>query len=173
MNAATRKAIEKRKKQLAAARVGNVTNIDVMETREATKQKIIELLEKPVDDSNEKLIKPMKLAAAIESALNKNHHAPSQAYKASFRRIYMALKGEESHFRDQLRRGELAPETFANLSSEELKSKKQQEIDRELRDKEMKNAVGKQLLPENVNYIKDGRDREKWGVSRSAAAIDD
>jgi len=171
MNAATRQALQRKKKELAAGRV-NATSIDVIELRAATKQKLAELLERSPKKAHD-LVAPMKLATAIESTLQKDHKAPSGAYKSAFRRLYTCLKNEKAPLRDQLRLGELSPDTFARMSTEELKSEEQRHTDKDLIEKSMKNSVGQQLLPENVNQIKDGRDREKWGVSRSAAAIDD
>lgn len=167
--------LQKRKQMMHGSR--NVpVNIDEAEIREATRERLRELLssDTPKDD-NRKLSKtqPLKLAKTIEETLHNTYKRHTSEYKASFRRLYVSLKSSSLPFKVQLLSGDLDPADFALKSADELKGKERQSKDESMKKEEMRLSVGQQLLPETVNQIKDGRDREKWGVSRSAAAIDD
>lgn len=149
-------------------------SIDTEEVRSATRLRLAEVLKA---DLEVKLQSPNehvdRIARDIESSLNSQHAAPSASYKAGFRRLYSNLKNKTNQSKKALLEGNLNAVDFATLSPEELKTQQQKARDEEMKKEGLRQSVGIQLLPENVNYIKDGRDREKWGVSRSAAAIDD
>lgn len=175
MNASTRKMLQKRKQMMLDSRK-IPSNIDELEIREATKERFRELLSN--DASKDQIKKPsnnqpLQLAKSIEETLHNTYKAHTSEYKASFRRLYVSLKSTSLPFKTQLLSGDLDPVSFALKSADELKGKDRLSKDETMKKEEMRMSVGVQLLPETVNQVKDGRDREKWGVSRSAAAIDD
>lgn len=163
MNAATRNRIQKKKKLMSS--IKQHFDIDVQELRESTSN----TLGKIFDDG----ARGESMGQQIEEALHEKYNASTPLYKINSRRIYFTLKNAEENFRQKLLDGEMKAEEFVARPSVDLKSERQQEADKIMKEYEMKQRITEQLLPENVNQVKDGRDREKWGVSKSAAAVDD
>lgn len=87
----------------------------------------------------------------------------------------MTLKNKNNDMRDRILTGEISPDDFAHMSSAEMASRKQKEEDEKLQEKNLQMAIiHPEDGPANILEIKakDGRDREKWGIGSSAAAID-
>ncbi|GMM50765.1 hypothetical protein DASB73_017230 [Starmerella bacillaris] len=139
--------------------------IDIQDLRQHTSNALGKIFGE--DDQSKKMGKD------LENALNEKYQAPTPIYKSNFRRLHFTLKNAEENFRDKLLKGEMKVEEFVSKPSKDLKSERQLAADEIMKKYERDQRVTEQLLPENVNQVKDGRDREKWGVSKSAAAIDD
>lgn len=140
-------------------------DVDVQELRQHTSNAFGKLFEH--DKRGESMGKD------LEEALHKKYDAVTPVYKSNFRRLYFTLKTAEENFRQKLLDGEMKAEEFVSKPIADLKSERQHQADEVMKKYERDQRVTEQLLPENVNQVKDGRDREKWGVSRSAAAVDD
>ncbi|KNC29677.1 hypothetical protein FF38_11330 [Lucilia cuprina] len=143
----------RKKRQMQSQQI--LTSVDIESIREATRRKFEELLT-PAKNSS-------KLAKEIDKALHNKFKAHTPEYKSAFRRLYLSLKKNDTGFKELLVSGELNPADFALKSAEELKTSEQQRKEEDMKKEAIRNSTVQQLLPENVNQVKDGRDREKWG----------
>lgn len=173
MNAANRAALQKRKHAMMLQRQAPAS-LDIEEIRNTTRLRLADVLKVDVEVRPQNFNEHVdRIARDIENSLNAKYAAPSASYRMGFRRLYLNFKNKANRSKLDLLNGTLNASEFAKLSPEELKSQKQKARDDALKEENMRQSVGVQLLPENVNFIKDGRDREKWGVSKSSAAVDD
>ncbi|CDK28397.1 unnamed protein product [Kuraishia capsulata CBS 1993] len=132
-------------------------------TRKACVAKITEILENAA------------LAKSYEGALYQKNHNSLEQYRTSFRKDVIALRNSKTGFREAIKNKEITPEQFALLKPEELFSKEQKLENEKLKDQELQAAISTETkaLPKNINALKDSVVSEKWGISTSAAAIDD
>lgn len=175
IDASARAALRKRKQQLRSAVVVHTDEIE--EVRSATRQKLQELLAEPAgppDQQRDSGLSAESIAREIEAQLFENNNDSVNAnYRSGFRRLFTCLKDPRADFAARLRSGDLAGREFATKPVEELKSKDQKDTESRIKKENIEKAVSQTMLPETIQQVMDGRDREKWGVSRSAAALDD
>lgn len=173
IDASARAALRKRKQQLKNSAVSPVPE-QVDEVRSATRDKLQELITvsaKPLAKLNE-LVPP--IALEIEEQLFEDSEEKVDAkYRSGFRRLFTCLRDSRAGFADMLVAKEISGREFAKKPVDELKRRDQQDKESQIKKENIDKAIGQTMLPETIQQIKDGRDREKWGVSRSAAAIDD
>lgn len=111
-----------------------------------------------------------KLAISVEKdILARNGNAAD--YRKSIRSHLLALRDSENPLRENLLCGHIEPRQFADMSANDMVSPMRSKKDAEIRDRELKAHITKPLEID-INVLKDGRTREKWGVSESAAAVD-
>ncbi|KAK9465457.1 transcription factor S-II, central domain-containing protein [Lipomyces arxii] len=124
-----------------------------------------------VDDLN-----AASLGRAIEETIYAANGANvSTLYKASIRSHIFNLKDKRNNLRNRLLEGDLTPERFAKMSAKDMASADQNEEDERLRKESLQRTIlSADNLPNNILEVKmkDGRERGKWGVTSSAAAID-
>ncbi|KAK9475878.1 transcription factor S-II, central domain-containing protein [Lipomyces japonicus] len=99
----------------------------------------------------------------------------STEYKSAIRARFVSLKNKNNDLRDKILSGQVSPARFARMTSEEMATKERNVANQELKMQALQNSIIKPTLPETILEIKkkDSREREKWGMSSSAAAIDD
>ncbi|KAK7204873.1 transcription factor S-II, central domain-containing protein [Myxozyma melibiosi] len=147
------------------------------ETEENTRAKTTEVLAAALRESEKAVgIDVDEMAKEIEQEIYKTCGANiGTGYKISMRAHLMTLKNKKNDLRERMLAGEVKPAEFAHMSSQEMTSREQKAQDEKLQEKNLQMAI---LHPEDGPATileikaKDGRDREKWGVGSSAAAID-
>lgn len=141
--------------------------------RNATKTKFEELLSEPHLESVKSPIKsPNEVATEIECAIYLKHLNIDRNYKSDFRRLVISLKDRKTQFIELLLDGKIEGTKFANLSSQELMSVDLRQNIETIKQENIRLSTLQESLPEDISAFKDGRDREKWGVEKSAAALD-
>lgn len=173
IDASARAALRKRKQQLKNLAVSPAYE-QVDEARTATRDKLQKLITdsaKPSPDLKELV---PSIASEIEEQLFEDSEEKVDAkYRAGFRRLFTCLRDSRAGFANMLIAKDISGREFAKKPADELKRRDQLEKESQIKKENIDRAIGQTMLPETIQQIKDGRDREKWGVSRSAAAIDD
>jgi hypothetical protein len=121
----------------------------------------------------EALKPPSEIASEIEGAMYLNHPNIDNNYKSDFRRLLTSLKDPNTHFIQLLLDGRIDGTKFANLSVQELMPVDRRQSIESIKQENIRLSTLHEPLPEDISAMKDGRDREKWGVEKSAAAIDE
>ncbi|ODV87193.1 hypothetical protein CANARDRAFT_87362 [[Candida] arabinofermentans NRRL YB-2248] len=121
----------------------------------------------------EVICQPSKLSATYERLLYEKHEPNINTYKLRFRKDLTSLKNKQTDFAVDLLTGKITVEEFSGLDESQLISKTRQKQDAELLDKELKSKITMNM-PDTINSIKNNSTfvSEKWGVSESAAKID-
>ena len=164
IDSATRAALRKRKENLPQQPPALSTE-QTNDVRAATRAKLSEILG---DTSQHSAV-----AQEIEEQLFDSNKGINANYRSGFRRLFTCLRDPKTGFIERLNSGELSGREFASKPIDELKSQSQRDQEDEIKRENIQKSVGHTMLPETISQMKDGRDREKWGVSRSAAALDD
>uniref|UniRef100_A0A060TEC5 ARAD1D14278p n=1 Tax=Blastobotrys adeninivorans TaxID=409370 RepID=A0A060TEC5_BLAAD len=124
--------------------------------------------------TDRELVSASAVAQEIEAAVFQDHNEHiDDEYKATIRRIMICLGDAKTGYRHRLLTKDIDGAEFARLSVNEMKSSERRNSDENLKKEGIRRATIAEVLPEDINKIKDGRDREKWGVTHSAASIDD
>lgn len=170
LTAAQRATLKKRKEQVKRMTRVAPDPDQIKDVRDATAAKLRQALSGSKEDEPEEA---HKVAEEIEQVLFEANNGIDNEYRATFRRLLISLKNKNTHFSEKLLNGDISAREFATKKVEQLKSPEQKVKDQQLRSEALEQAISHEILPENIKQVHDGRDREKWGVSRSAAAIDD
>ncbi|KAK9367365.1 transcription factor S-II, central domain-containing protein [Lipomyces kononenkoae] len=116
------------------------------------------------------------LSAAVEEEIYKSNGANIGArYKASMRSRLINLKNKKNDLRERILSGEVSPQKFAIMSTEEMSTRERIKEDELLKQRNLEaHIISQENMPDNILTVKlqDGRERGKWGVTTSAAAID-
>ncbi|KAK9315431.1 transcription factor S-II, central domain-containing protein [Lipomyces starkeyi] len=117
-----------------------------------------------------------ELSAAIEEEIYKANGANiGPKYKSSMRSHLVNLKNKKNNLRERILAGEVSPQKFAVMSTEEMSTRERIEEDELLKQRNLEaHILSQNSMPSNILDVKlhDGRERGKWGVTTSAAAID-
>ncbi|KAK9385977.1 transcription factor S-II, central domain-containing protein [Lipomyces mesembrius] len=128
--------------------------------------------ESPASDS----VDVRKLSAAIEEEIYKANGANiGPKYKSSMRSHLVNLKNKKNDLRERILTGEVSPQKFAVMSTEEMSTRERIKEDELLKQRNLEaHILSQNNMPSNILDVKlhDGRERGKWGVTKSAAAID-
>ncbi|ODQ66666.1 hypothetical protein NADFUDRAFT_50576 [Nadsonia fulvescens var. elongata DSM 6958] len=138
-----------------------------------------------------------KIATQIEKTLFEATLNDICYYKSAFRAHFLALRrsirsngsqspstksvGEQSQsssvtscekdFCHQLLTGRISPKVFGKMSTKDLRSYSLMQLDNTHIQENLRVKIVTPL-PKTIQAYNDGRDREKWGVGKSAAAVD-
>ncbi|KAK9472287.1 transcription factor S-II, central domain-containing protein [Dipodascopsis tothii] len=95
-------------------------------------------------------------------------------YKTSMRSRLVNIKDKKNDLKDRLLDGRVTPAEFARMSTEQMSTVERRKEDEALRQQALRQSIVQQVTVESILDLKekDGRTREKWGVSSSAAAVD-
>ncbi|AOW03926.1 transcription factor S-II, central domain-domain-containing protein [Yarrowia lipolytica] len=159
-------------KSQAEARTKKVSAISPMEVRNGTKKSLQKALAEAADEDEEDDEISTQVANEVEQRLF-DLYGISPEYKSAVRTRLVSLKSKNSTIAVELLCGAIEPQAFAEYTVEQLKSDQRKKEEQALKDENLRQATMEKPTKEDINMYKDGRDREKWGVSRSAAAIDD
>ncbi|KAG5361279.1 Transcription elongation factor A protein 2 [Yarrowia sp. C11] len=160
-------------KSQAEARTKKVSTISPIEVRNGTKKSLQKALAEAADeDEDEENEISTQVANDVEQRLF-DLYGISQEYKSAVRTRLVSLKSKNSTIAVELLCGAIEPKAFAEYTVEQLKSDQRKKEEQALKEENLRQATMEKPTKEDINMYKDGRDREKWGVSRSAAAIDD
>ncbi|KAK9372322.1 transcription factor S-II, central domain-containing protein [Lipomyces chichibuensis] len=117
-----------------------------------------------------------ELSAAIEEEIYKANGANiGPKYKSSMRSHLVNLKNKKNDLRERILSGEVSPQKFAVMSTEEMSTRERIKEDELLKQRNLEaHIISQNSMPSNILDVKlhDGRERGKWGVTTSAAAID-
>ncbi|KAK9359801.1 transcription factor S-II, central domain-containing protein [Lipomyces starkeyi] len=117
-----------------------------------------------------------EISAAIEEEIYKANGANiGPKYKSSMRSHLVNLKNKKNDLRERILDGEVSPQKFAVMSTEEMSTRERIEEDELLKQRNLEaHILSQNSMPSNILDVKlhDGRERGKWGVTTSAAAID-
>ncbi|KAK9236293.1 transcription factor S-II, central domain-containing protein [Lipomyces kononenkoae] len=116
------------------------------------------------------------LSSAIEEEIYKSSGANiGGKYKTSMRSHLINLKNKKNDLRERILCGELSPQKFAVMSTEEMSTRERIKEDELLKQRNLEaHIISQENMPNSILDIKllDGRERGKWGVTTSAAAVD-
>ncbi|KAK9318753.1 transcription factor S-II, central domain-containing protein [Lipomyces orientalis] len=116
------------------------------------------------------------ISSAIEEEIYKANGANiGPKYKTSMRSHLVNLKNKKNDLRERVLCGEISPQKFANMSTEDMSTRERIKEDELLKQRNLEaHIISQDDAPSNILDVKlqDGRERGKWGVTTSAAAID-
>ncbi|KAH3666154.1 hypothetical protein OGAPHI_004343 [Ogataea philodendri] len=117
--------------------------------------------------------KASSIAEEYEKMLYELRRDNIAAYKERFRKDLIALKNKSTSFGKDLLTGKLSVREFCQTKEADLVSKHQKSENKLLLEKELKSKITTNL-PDTINQIKSQANTvsEKWGISESAAKID-
>ncbi|KAK9459529.1 transcription factor S-II, central domain-containing protein [Lipomyces oligophaga] len=115
-----------------------------------------------------------QLAAEIEETIYRQGCNVGLKYKTSMRSHLMTLKDKTNPLRADILCGQVSGSRFALMTVPEMTSQSMKEKDEKLKEYGMQMAIKESTSEQSILDIKmrDGRERGKWGVSSSAAAVD-
>lgn len=159
-------------KSQAEARTKKVATISPTEIRNGSTKSLQKALAEAAEDDESDSEISTQVAKDVEQCLF-DAHGLSTEYKSAVRTRLVSLKNKNSTVALELLCGAIEPKDFAEYTVEQLKSDQRKKEEQLLKEENLRQATMEKPTFEDINMYKDGRDREKWGVSRSAAALDD
>ncbi|AOA61404.1 hypothetical protein PP7435_CHR1-0811 [Komagataella phaffii CBS 7435] len=182
-----KRKLAKRNSNNSSVKTDAELEIEVARVRSACSHKIEEALRTRITDAQKRLILKKEnegslggvsyditgIATAYERELYSKHNRDLKNYRTTFRKNLIAIKNQDIAFILDLLNGRICIKSFVNYSVEDLLSVKQKSIHKKLNQENLKHAISKRILPETINEIKSSFVVEKWGVSKSASAIED
>jgi len=158
-----------------AGRTSQPSPVSTDSVREKCQSVLFAALREGSESNSMSTSKIKELCCQIETEIFKVcSNSIGNDYKTSMRSHLVNLKDKRNDLRERLLSGEVCPSAFARMSTEDMSTAERKKQDEELRQRALEQSIVTRTTTESIVEAKlqDGREREKWGVSASAAAVD-